>query len=190
MVDRGYVFSKKFFTGWVTVGILWLFFSAYVSSDTQNCRSQTLTARKDLCGLVPALGRTKDDGSYVCLDLSRHNWHQKAINCRPRPRNRSFRCRWHRFHHAAAGESAAKGIVGERRQFLSFICVCNVRSYYIIYFTMTGTELLCDFLCSSTLLVHGCFHLPRAEGTQNCPRCLQNSRLRICRCYAAEKLQM
>ncbi|KAI9706168.1 MAG: hypothetical protein M1820_004929 [Bogoriella megaspora] len=29
MYGSGYVFSKKFFTGWVTVGILWLFFSAF-----------------------------------------------------------------------------------------------------------------------------------------------------------------
>jgi hypothetical protein len=27
-----YIFSLKFFTGWVTVGIIWLFFSAYVTS--------------------------------------------------------------------------------------------------------------------------------------------------------------
>ena len=30
MYGSAYIFSKKFFTGWVTVGILWLFFSAYV----------------------------------------------------------------------------------------------------------------------------------------------------------------
>jgi len=27
MYGTGYIFSKKFFTGWVVVGILWLFFS-------------------------------------------------------------------------------------------------------------------------------------------------------------------
>ena len=31
MYGSGYVFSKKFFTGWVVVGILWLFCSAFVS---------------------------------------------------------------------------------------------------------------------------------------------------------------
>lgn len=31
MYGSGYVFSKKFFTGWVTVGIMWLFFSRYGS---------------------------------------------------------------------------------------------------------------------------------------------------------------
>ena len=29
MYGTGYVFSKKFFTGWVSVGILWLFCSAF-----------------------------------------------------------------------------------------------------------------------------------------------------------------
>lgn len=29
MYGSGYVFSKKFFTGWVSVGILWLFFSSF-----------------------------------------------------------------------------------------------------------------------------------------------------------------
>lgn len=29
MYGSGYVFSKKFFTGWVVVGILWLFCSAF-----------------------------------------------------------------------------------------------------------------------------------------------------------------
>lgn len=29
MYGSGYIFSKKFFTGWVTVGIMWLFFSRY-----------------------------------------------------------------------------------------------------------------------------------------------------------------
>lgn len=29
MYGSGYVFSKKFFTGWVSVGILWLFCSAF-----------------------------------------------------------------------------------------------------------------------------------------------------------------
>jgi len=28
MYGAGYIFSEKFFTGWVTVGIIWLFFSA------------------------------------------------------------------------------------------------------------------------------------------------------------------
>jgi hypothetical protein len=32
MYGSGYIFSKKFFTGWVSVGILWLFFSAYALS--------------------------------------------------------------------------------------------------------------------------------------------------------------
>jgi hypothetical protein len=30
MYGSGYIFSKKFFTGWVSVGIMWLFFSSYV----------------------------------------------------------------------------------------------------------------------------------------------------------------
>ena len=29
MYGSGYIFSKQFFTGWVCIGILWLFFSAY-----------------------------------------------------------------------------------------------------------------------------------------------------------------
>ena len=29
LYGTGYVFSKKFFTGWVSVGILWLFFSSF-----------------------------------------------------------------------------------------------------------------------------------------------------------------
>src|SRR6201999_4397195 len=29
MYGSGYVFSKKFFTGWIVVGILWLFCSAF-----------------------------------------------------------------------------------------------------------------------------------------------------------------
>lgn len=28
MYGTGYIFSKKFFTGWVVVGIMWLFFSS------------------------------------------------------------------------------------------------------------------------------------------------------------------
>lgn len=31
MYGSGYVFSRKFFTGWVVIGILWLFCSAFVS---------------------------------------------------------------------------------------------------------------------------------------------------------------
>lgn len=29
LYGTGYIFSKKFFTGWVSMGILWLFFSAF-----------------------------------------------------------------------------------------------------------------------------------------------------------------
>jgi urea-proton symporter len=29
MYGSGYVFSKSFFTGWVVVGIMWLFFSSF-----------------------------------------------------------------------------------------------------------------------------------------------------------------
>jgi hypothetical protein len=31
MYGSGYIFSKKFFTGWVSFGILWLFFSTYIN---------------------------------------------------------------------------------------------------------------------------------------------------------------
>jgi hypothetical protein len=30
MYGTGYIFSKPFFTGWVCIGIIWLFFSRYV----------------------------------------------------------------------------------------------------------------------------------------------------------------
>ena len=52
MYGSGYVFSRKFFTGWVVVGILWLFFSAFVSSI--SCEPQNGWLNHTQCvGLYP-----------------------------------------------------------------------------------------------------------------------------------------
>jgi hypothetical protein len=50
LYGTGYIFSKKFFTGWVSVGIIWMFFSAYVSSP--------LSSLFDLESMMVMLGGT------------------------------------------------------------------------------------------------------------------------------------
>lgn len=52
MYGTGYVFSRKFFTGWVVVGILWLFCSAFVSSIFYGSRNGKLSHRQCV-GLYP-----------------------------------------------------------------------------------------------------------------------------------------
>ena len=68
MYGSGYVFSRKFFTGWIVVGILWLFFSAFCvglyplwegrHTSAHTCRS----IFKDLMGRggPPMHGRNMD----------------------------------------------------------------------------------------------------------------------------------
>ncbi|KAK0750913.1 sodium symporter family protein [Schizothecium vesticola] len=57
MFGSGYIFSKKFFTGWVTVGIIWLFASSAICIILPVFESRSTIARttrlafKDLMGL-------------------------------------------------------------------------------------------------------------------------------------------
>ncbi len=73
MYGSGYVFSKKFFTGWVSVGIIWLFCSTFcvgLYPLWEGRRSQAHTIKgiyKDLTGKgkPPLQGRSSvvDEGS-------------------------------------------------------------------------------------------------------------------------------
>ena len=51
------VFSRKFFTGWVVVGILWLFCSAFVSFY-RYFRSECLLKVRLLRRALPSMGGT------------------------------------------------------------------------------------------------------------------------------------
>ena len=63
MYGSGYVFSKPFFTGWVVVGILWLFFSAgcvgiYPLWEGRASMAHTFKGIwRDLAGRGGALGK-------------------------------------------------------------------------------------------------------------------------------------
>lgn len=63
MYGSGYIFSKKFFTGWVTVGILWIFCSF------------------GAVGLFPVFEGRKSlfrTFKFIYLDLT-GKWHPKSI---------------------------------------------------------------------------------------------------------------
>lgn len=73
MYGTGYIFSKKFFTAWVVVGIIWLFFSMACvglfplwegrSSMARTCRSIWLDVRgKGRLGRVEGVGNEGSEG--------------------------------------------------------------------------------------------------------------------------------
>lgn len=73
MYGSGYVFSKKFFTGWVSVGIIWLFCSTFCVGlyplwEGRHSQAHTIKGiYKDLTGKgkPPLQGRSSgvDEGS-------------------------------------------------------------------------------------------------------------------------------
>jgi len=71
MFGSGYVFSKKFFTGWVVVGILWLFVSTGICVVLPVFESRSTIARtsrmmmKDLFGLGKGRGLETTEGEVV-----------------------------------------------------------------------------------------------------------------------------
>lgn len=70
MYGSSYVFSKKFFTGWVVVGIIWLFctlFGVVVFPLYEGRESIIRVSRMmflDLMGRKPAVWRGKEDSSH------------------------------------------------------------------------------------------------------------------------------
>lgn len=81
LYGTSYVFSRKFFTGWVAVGITWLLFSRY-GFQTYYCGNFETNEYQYLCWHLPTLGRPKVDCTYLQVYLPRHPWAKGPIDPR------------------------------------------------------------------------------------------------------------
>lgn len=67
LYGTGYVFSKKFFTGWVVVGIIWIFCStlAVVIFPAWESRETAIKVIRHMLGRKPASGGATGDPVLV-----------------------------------------------------------------------------------------------------------------------------
>jgi hypothetical protein len=67
MYGSGYIFSKKFFTGWVVVGILWMFCSAFCVGlyPLWEGRKTSIRTFNSIAGELMGIGRPKRESQIV-----------------------------------------------------------------------------------------------------------------------------
>ena len=85
MYGSGYIFSKKFFTGWISVGILWLFCSAFCVGlyplwEGRHTSSRTI---KSIFLDVTGKGKPIAHGRASIADDSDEKMHEKGTDTPP-----------------------------------------------------------------------------------------------------------